>query len=326
MLLGLLAAAAIAAPPPTLNSAGSCVVAGVVPYERLQYGLKQLEKLRAAGAPNPGLYDTRDFGEMAWGQLVIVAAFETERTTADALRKTLRQNKRRTSVRKCTPTTARPITTAQPPRPLPAWDQDKEPIEAGEAELGDCLGWSPKLSAAVCIDGVTEPFHHSGKWAVRATGPTTYDRVIPQRSGQEPTQIILEEADVSHIQGAVGPAGLLSMRQWPELELSPGQNRAFARSKLNVKWRRDELVWRCSGHPWTRLAAIEKRDDATASMRVVPGERYLVVKLAQSTYGHEMSERVAHWTLDAQTCTAPKADPVKPAPAAAPPRTPASSE
>ena len=286
---------------PALTLPGYCVVAGAAPYDRFGLLQKGLGKLTAAGAPAPALYDTRDFDEMKWGQLVVIAGWHADRAAAKAQSKALRDKKLKTSPRKCTP--VRPAHRVDSPsdlRPRAALDKKARMIVVAGPVKKTCLGWSPALRAPVCVDAQVEG--STTRWSVVAQGAPGFPRALTLKSDSK--RPALAAADVEAVGKAVGKAGLLSMARWPTRDLSPGQSRQFRTPKptsgeqgpdLGIRWANGVLEWRCLGRgEWSKIANPPPAD-AVLAVSVSPTGA-LVVEGGRT-----------HWTLDPTRCPKPVA-------------------
>ncbi len=292
---------------PALEIAEICLVAGSVPYAKLDVGQSKVLKLVAAGAPAAALYDTRDLDEATWGRLLVVAGAFPTKADARPLAAALKQKGIKTQARRCSPLRdAHPVRVAADVRPVPAMSNDRVAVEAGPVEPG-CLGWSPKLKGAVCVDGYGVEGQIS-EWQLRARGTTPLTIPLPVRDGFTPQEIRLIAQDVKQLHSAVGGDGLRSLAGLPQRELRRRQSRVFQLAPntphVGIRWQRGELMWRCGRGAWTRLTVVDYEDKATASVRIVPGGRLLIVLTEEYVDNESDARSHEHFVVTPARCPA----------------------
>ena len=299
------------APPATLKPAGWCAIAGSLPYGRFSRAITVRDKVRAVGV-TAGLYDTRDFHDLAWGQLAVIAGGVADKATAKATVKALKAASRPAYARKCTPHKAGAT-------PLDAQGQlaararlSSSPWAVPGKLLPGCFAWSSKKKAALCLNGAsTQIADHlwgderpvaNADWALEIAGKPLVKLPEPSYSANA---FALNSTLQKAARSAVDTGGLVSLAGLETLTLRPGSTRRLGSPRLAIRWKRVHSaqinngygleggykfpVWlhtiefKC-GNGYQPLfpafisgAAGDEEDVSGGRLVIIPGDQYVVI-------------------------------------------------
>ena len=323
-LSGLLAALCLG--PSTAKAADDwCVVVSSAPYTAFAKALTAAEGAKAAGFADAAVYDTRDFSDLAWGQLAALATLDASKDAATAAVKALKKAKIKAFARRCTPSErplkklSKPEDLAQPAA-LPTAPLKLDP--SAELDYG-CFGWSDTEAAAACVVGaISLQGGANAEVAFRgAQGATIpFIDLDPQILDEVPMKV---PADDFAELGRRLSAGKYVALTLPRRELKPGESVNYAAPKVGIVWKRkrsgsagepesgvwdlytDSVVATCPGGGKVTLFEDTEVPDREPSAQVIaiPGGRYFVV-IHDSSFAIEGDSGGATtaYRLDAQDC------------------------
>ena len=293
--------------PAKLLNAGWCVIAGSVSYRRFKTALGIRDKVRAARV-TAGVYDTRNFTNLAWGQLAVIAGGITDKATAKATVKTLKAAKRRSYARKCAPQVsgAKPLDRAD--QLVPRAKLVTTPWVVPTKLTPGCFAWSPKREDVACLVGVSTTIEDESMWiesplkerdwAVMLLDRKTYKVPVPAEGKP------LAKDTLAKIRAAANEDGYVPLTGLESLALTPGRTLRLGKPRLAIKWKRETMgvvhngtghgqyrfpVWkhtltfRCGADweplfdPFVSAAARDQDDKLKGTVVLIPGDRYVVV-------------------------------------------------
>jgi hypothetical protein len=273
---------------------GWCVIVDTQPYDAFPAAAASAARARAAGFPDAGVYDPRDFVTLAWGALAVIAAgdFPTAKDAAPAVKK-LTKAHLDAYAKPCTAATpagaAMPIDSAAHVAPLP-----KEPsgpvVRLAPNQPHGCFAWSASAKSAACITGRAS--NQTGEdWSVDLLGTSeqTLDAKIAKAIDDALAQGKYARLDVPS--QAIRPDATVD---WVEPRLSV----TWARKGLGIvdagdgSWPQfdDTISIRCGGRDQAYVQVFHETSDNTRDpsgrVTVIPGAHIVLVEASWS-YGIE---------------------------------------
>ncbi len=321
LALVLLVSGAAAAEPGPAPAVPWCALVGSYGYPEFEAAHRLAEKLRAGGFAGAAVYDTRDFANLAWGQLALIAA---RRAEPDARKHALEDV--RTLERSRLPAYAKPCqalagaraleqaSQIRPPATLPT-EPAQPSVEAG------CFGWSPRQAAAACVTG-RYSMQEGCEWKVELVGGGGEPVALHQTREQHhdhPTAV--PPSLQAELVRRLSDGSFVCLPEGRRLE--PGGAVRWASPRVAVTWQRrrlrrdgdgatgrwwvfsDVLTVEC-GARRTELMSIEtSSDQPSGSVHLIPGGRYVVVDsdVSFAEEGDQGREAQA-WVVDIATCVA----------------------
>ena len=273
---------------PTLEAAGWCVIVASPALDGYASARKAVERARKAGFPRTGIYDTRDFGDLTWGQLAVIAAQVPDKAAAMETSKALRKAGVDAYSKPCTPApTARPLLA--PPLPLVFTE--------------GCFAWSRKLGAAACVTGATS-IQEGAEWALEFPGAelpaVSIAKVEPQVL--DPVPLAPSGEALAGITTALREGGFAKLAGAPT---ALGSGATVPVGRLRVTWKRvkegtvteetgswptyeDTFAVRCPDGRDVELTSrsSENTDPASARVWAFDDGRYLLLEF-WATWGIE---------------------------------------
>jgi hypothetical protein len=318
--IALIAAAAVTAAPRAARAddAPWCTLVGSYSYRELDGALRMREQLRGRGFADAGVYDTRDFTDLAWGQLAVIA---TRHDGATARKPATDDDRALTRAR--LPAYAKPchaaagaaaVERADQIRPLPAM-----PTAPAQPRFDrGCLGWSPARSVAACIVGDFS-IQGGGSWRAELLGSDAEPIVLAHSDGYG----LLPKELTSDARGALASAlaGGHFVRMPDARPIEPGTIAHWALPRFTITWQRRKLRKDGDGGGGTwwyyadrievtcgsqRALLVEHESPSsqpTGNVYVIPGGTQVVV---DATFGWgiegDMGAEAFAWLVDTDGC------------------------
>ena len=142
----------VAASTPALGK--QCVIAASPPYGHFERAQAQVAGLKKAGFASAAVYDSRDFSDLAYGQLAVIALITPDRKAAAAAVKALKKAKVKAYHRGCDPRAGiTPLASKADIRPLPEAPATPLALDLTKPLTPGCHGWSRKQRVALCVVG-----------------------------------------------------------------------------------------------------------------------------------------------------------------------------
>lgn len=133
---------------PELYGSGFCIVAGYFAYEDFEKAKTLADSIKTAA-----VYDTRDFTDLAWNQLVVIVGDPAEdRDDLATPIKELLVTVPKARIEGCSPVVAYAMRTSSDVHPLVIADEEIN-IDFSKDQNPECFGWSAGERAVACIDG-----------------------------------------------------------------------------------------------------------------------------------------------------------------------------
>jgi len=300
-------------------ASGWCVIAGSIGYDRFAEATALVERLHRAGFPDAGIYDPRDFENLAWGTLAVIAtgglATPGEARTAAAA---LAKASVAADIKKCAvgpENRARPLARASDVAPLPALPSGPPVQLAGatpfeQPAVTGCFAWSAKLNAPACLVGYFDTY--AGQWWALAFPGTPVPHIelsnLPEAPGGRPREALeIPAATLREINTRFTEAQFVALPA-PARPLQPGGHVDWVVPRFAVRWDKQDpaIEIRCGGldRPWQDVLRHERQlPSSTATVRLVPGTKLVVIDQHLGDYGegfHSATETAA--VVDLATC------------------------
>ena len=293
---------------------GWCVIVDTQPYGAFDKAAATAARARAAGFPDAGVYDPRDFTTLAWGALAVIAAsdFPSAKDAAPAVKK-LKAAHLDAYAKPCTAAAAAamPIDAAAHIAPLPAEPHGpalrvdpKRPIGLSPG----CFAWSAARASAACVTGRAS--NQSGEdWSLELFGAGEPPITLVQRDGLG-TDVDLAALVDAKLAKAIDGAlvnGRYARLDVPSRSIAPDATVDWAEPRLSVTWARkglgivdagdgawpqfdDTISIRCGGRdqPYVQVfhETSDNTRDPTGRVTVIPGTHVALIEASWS-YGIE---------------------------------------
>jgi hypothetical protein len=327
--------------PATLREAsipkGWCVIVEEQPLTAFPAAAEQANRLRGAGYP-AGVYDTRAFSNLAWGELVIIAqGFAGTDARSQATRLAAQLSKSGAAVhaagayaKPCEPLSppAVPVKSAAELPPLPSLPTTPFPVSRQLAE--GCLAWSPRERAALCVLGAAGHDYEGNFWDLRflRLGKDSPENIQilasrddPPSEGDRPP---LSEAQLQGLQRQLSPRDYVALSGLART-LGPGATFHSAVPRFSIRWERvrtarvgensapkyrDRIFVRCGGPTAQEQAVLEKEgphESPTLTLAAIPagssgGPVVVLTTTFDAADEGEFGRIVEGRVVDLQTC------------------------
>ena len=217
---------------------GWCVVAGGFRYEAFDQAAGLVARLKAQEVATAALYDTRDFAEMAWGELVVIAqqfSGPEARKEAAAAVKALKGKRVDVYAKPCSSKTAKVLTAAAEIAPRPVLP--KEPVVVDpERWPSGCFGWSPQKSVAACVVMQVRSDKELDVMVFPGSEEAPVDLVSkPANDNDETPPTVLSAQDLKGLRTTVRRLGLVSIAAF-QRSLGPNETLHYAEPRVSVQW------------------------------------------------------------------------------------------
>ena len=319
---GLPTDAALASAPAAGIATGWCVIIGSIDHDRFDAAAALAARARSAGFATAGVYDPRDFVNLAWGALAVIAVGDLATSgAAETAAQALKRQKLDADVKRCevvAGTRAHPLATSAAIQPQPA-PPHGDPIRlTGPDPFAtlhrNCFAWSPTTHTVACLVGGFDTYGGQS-WAVEFSG-SAHDPIELVTSGETPGGVPYRPLTVAperlRTLNDRLAAGRFVALDAPARPLTPGGHVDWVKPRFSVRQvsqvgYRDVIQVRCGAldRPFENMLRLPGLRGVTGSVVLVPDTTFVVLE-AQSWVHDEGGLQLGQIAtlVDLASCTA----------------------
>ena len=138
----------------TSVEAKQCVIVGSQGYEHFANAQRVQKRAQTVGLDKTAIYDTRDFVDLAYGQLAVIALMSDQKDLIHTTKKRLKAKSIPFYIRVCTPIKKpTPLNSKDDLRPHTVMPKTLMTLDLSKPLKSGCHGWSPTHGVAFCLEG-----------------------------------------------------------------------------------------------------------------------------------------------------------------------------
>lgn len=238
--------------PSTNRSTSFCAIFGTYPLDARASAEVGRDKIAKTGVPDVSVRETAEFGELSWGQLIVVSVAPS-REEAEA---------RRAKGSLATKGFARPCTELSG-----TFTATGEPAEkqVQEDSVG-CLGWNPKKKSALCLlfDGSLQG---GSEDTVTFLGASAEKNFLWLKTPALAFDVKVNAKTIARTKAAAAKGGYRTFADYRVRELQPGEEANWATPKFSIRYERrkrpDFVEFAGSWNDVTDTIMLQCKDEKT---------------------------------------------------------------
>ena len=242
-------------PGATVRVGAWCLIYGSYPYQGLAKAQARVKAINQAGLGPSYVFDTREFLNLARGELVVIGAMNDEQGGIKKARKKAQKAKFNAYAKQCRsgefdlPIIQKPSDI----KPAPTLSNKVPTVTSDEPETG-CWGWSHKLRAGLCMSGEEIIVNDQANgWKVGFVGQSEVKDVVlsrwsPKESAPENTRA-LSSSQRKQLNASISRYEVIALGEGDDLVR--GDELAFASPRVRFRYSETKVEQKSAGGSWT---------------------------------------------------------------------------